>query len=253
MHSWRELVSKAHGSNVHMQVVCEHHTSLPQQSKAYDYFVWAAACAQVEMDVLTGAHVVQQVDIVFDAGLSTSPIIDMGQLEGAFIMGLGQLCSHAGLMKRHFFFVCSCLLCVSILFARVSASGHFTCEETIQDPVDGGPLSRGSWNYLIPSSRDIPVRFHVSMLPGVPNAKGVLQTKATGEPALMLAASVFLALRECVQAAASDCVVKGSTTAGNTGPGVDFVTIDAPASAPRLAHASRQAAQRILAGQAPAS
>lgn len=53
----------------------------------FDYFVWAAACVEVRVDVLTGETHVLRVDIVYDAGQSLNPIVDIGQIEGAFVQG----------------------------------------------------------------------------------------------------------------------------------------------------------------------
>ena len=55
----------------------------------FKYFVYAAAAAEVEVDGFTGASVTRRVDIVFDVGDSLSPMIDLGQIEGAFVQGAG--------------------------------------------------------------------------------------------------------------------------------------------------------------------
>jgi len=78
--SWGELIARADEQQVHLQVLQEHYTADP--TPAFQYFVYAAACAQVELDMLTGAHEVRSVDIVYDCGHSLNPIVDMGQLYG---------------------------------------------------------------------------------------------------------------------------------------------------------------------------
>jgi len=53
------------------------------------YPVYGVTIAEVEIDVLTGQHVIRRVDLMIDAGRSLNPMIDIGQIEGAFVMGIG--------------------------------------------------------------------------------------------------------------------------------------------------------------------
>lgn len=53
------------------------------------YPIWGIAVSEVEVDMLTGAHIIRRVDLVEDTGISLSPKIDVGQVEGAFVMGAG--------------------------------------------------------------------------------------------------------------------------------------------------------------------
>lgn len=135
----------------------------------FNYFVYGAACSEVEIDVLTGDHQVRRVDIVMDLGSSINPAIDIGQIEGGFIQGYGL----------------------------------FTLEEMIYSPT-GQILSKGPGMYKLPGFADIPGEFNVALLTGAPNPRAVYSSKAVGEPPLFLASSVFFALKEAIAAARKD-------------------------------------------------
>lgn len=111
-------------------------------------------------------------DIVYDCGTQLNPCVDIGQIEGSFVMGLG-------------FF--------------------FTEEVVIND--EGRMVNNGTWDYKPPSSKDIPIQFNVSLL-GSGNANSadhnVLGSKATGEPPYQLSASAFFAMKDCIYAARAD-------------------------------------------------
>ena len=106
-------------------------------------------------------------DILHDVGSSINPAIDIGQIEGGFIQGLGWL----------------------------------TTEELVWNK-DGRLLSDGPATYKIPAIGDAPGEFNVHLLEDVPNpAPTVMRSKAVGEPPFMLALSVWCALRDAVGAA----------------------------------------------------
>lgn len=133
--------------------------------RAFNYFSYGAACAEVEVDVLTGDHVVRHVDIVMDVGASLNPAIDIGQVEGAFVQG----------------------------------QGLFTMEEMMYGQK-GNTLTVGPSNYKIPGFKDIPTEMSVSLLRNAPNKKAVHSSKAVGEPPLFLGAAVFFAIKDAVTA-----------------------------------------------------
>ncbi|CAL8466442.1 g5978 [Coccomyxa elongata] len=163
-------------------------TTGPALGSPFYYFNFAAACSEVELDLLTGEFNAVRTDIVYDAGHSINPAIDIGQVEGGFVMGLG---------------------CV-------------TTEELVFDEA-GRLTNLGTWEYKPPCNRTIPHRLFVTLYPGVDKADGhakplprinhlreglqeidpygIQSSKTAGEPPLVLAASVFLALRRCVRAA----------------------------------------------------
>ncbi|XP_068084723.1 uncharacterized protein [Anabrus simplex] len=163
--TWKELVGKGYEDGIDL---CASYMS--QASDAKPYAVEGAAVAEVEVDVLTGQIIVQRVDILENAGKSLSPELDIGQVEGAFIMGLG------------------CL----------------TSEEIIHDPETGRLLTNRTWNYKVPGVKDIPVEFNVELQGNNPNPAGVLRSKTTGEPALCLSCSVFFAIKNALLSARKD-------------------------------------------------
>lgn len=81
---WQEIVEACHQNNVDLTA---RHTFFPNDSRPY--YVYGCACAEIEWDALTGNLQIQRVDLIEDTGRSLSPLIDVGQVEGSFIMGLG--------------------------------------------------------------------------------------------------------------------------------------------------------------------
>ncbi len=134
------------------------------KGRPFYYFTYGAAVAEVVIDTLTGESRCLRADIVQDCGKPINPTLDLGQVEGAFVQGMGWL----------------------------------TCEELWWD--DAGRLKTvGPSTYKIPGSRDVPPEFNVEILEDKPNReKTVFRSKAIGEPPLMLAVSVWLALRDAV-------------------------------------------------------
>ena len=135
----------------------------------YFYFTTGVSMSTVELDVLTGDHVILSSDILMDIGNSINYPIDVGQIEGAFVQGLGW--------------------CIN--------------EEVLVLTGNGGLFTRGPGNYKIPSFRDIPVEFNVKILRDkeYSHLKTVQSSKGIGEPPLFLCSSVFFALRDAVLSA----------------------------------------------------
>ena len=107
------------------------------------YNIWGLSLTEVELDVLTGEMRVVRTDLVEDAGLSTSPAVDIGQVEGAFVMGLGL----------------------------------WTSEEVRYDTETGELLTCNSWEYKPPAAKDIPQDFRVTLLRNARNPVGALSSK----------------------------------------------------------------------------
>lgn len=136
------------------------------QGALFNYFCFGASVSEVEIDCLTGDHQVRATEIVMDVGESLNPAIDVGQVEGAFMQGYGL----------------------------------YVMEELVYSP--GGVLyTRGPGTYKIPGFADIPAEFNVSLLRGAPNPRAVYSSKAVGEPPLLLASSVYFAIRDAIHAA----------------------------------------------------
>uniref|UniRef100_W5NFP8 Xanthine dehydrogenase/oxidase n=1 Tax=Lepisosteus oculatus TaxID=7918 RepID=W5NFP8_LEPOC len=139
------------------------------EGKPFHYFSYGVACSEVEIDCLTGDHKNLRTYIVMDVGLSLNPAIDIGQVEGAFMQGVGL----------------------------------FTMEELRYSP-EGLLYTRGPGTYKIPGFGDIPTELSVSLLRDTPNAKAIFSSKAVGEPPLFLAASVFYAIKDAIAAARAE-------------------------------------------------
>lgn len=80
--TWPELIDKAFDKNVDLAA-----TYMYKPTDLKDYNIWAAACCEVDVDLLTGTIQLKRVDIMEDVGESLSPGVDVGQIEGAFVMG----------------------------------------------------------------------------------------------------------------------------------------------------------------------
>ncbi len=141
-----------------------HWDSATLKGRPFFYFTYGAAIAEVAIDTLTGETRCLRADILQDCGKPLNPTIDLGQVEGAFVQGMGWL----------------------------------TCEELWWD--DEGRLATiGPSTYKIPGSRDVPPVFNVAVLDDKPNhEETIFRSKAVGEPPLMLGISVWLAIRDAI-------------------------------------------------------
>ena len=141
-----------------------HWDSASNTGRPFYYFVYGAAAAEVAIDTLTGESRVLRAELIQDCGRSLNPAIDLGQIEGAFVQGMGWL----------------------------------TSEELWWDG-EGRLRTCGPSTYKIPGSRDVPPIFNVRLLKDAPNrAATIFRSKAIGEPPLMLAISVWLAIRDAI-------------------------------------------------------
>ena len=131
--------------------------------RPFFYFAYGAACSEVAIDTLTGEHKLLRVDILHDVGKSLNPAIDIGQIEGGFVQGLGWL----------------------------------TTEELVW-ASDGKLLTRGASTYKIPTAADIPEHFNIKLWHEANREDTIGGSKAVGEPPFMLAMSVYEALRDAV-------------------------------------------------------
>jgi xanthine dehydrogenase large subunit len=141
-----------------------HWDSETMTGSPFYYFTFGASVSEVVIDTLTGESRVLTTDILQDVGSSLNPSIDLGQIEGAFVQGMGWV----------------------------------TSEELVWDS-SGRLMTYGPSTYKIPGSRDVPPHFKVHILEDIPNpVPTIYRSKAVGEPPVMLALSVWLALRDAV-------------------------------------------------------
>ena len=134
------------------------------KGRPYFYYTWGAAVSESVIDISTGENRILKAHIIEDCGKSLNEAIDIGQIEGGFVQGLGWL----------------------------------TCEELYFNN-SGKLLTIGPSTYKIPGSRDVPSEFHVKLLENTFNEeKTIFRSKAVGEPPLLLAISHFLALKNAL-------------------------------------------------------
>ncbi|XP_013100957.2 uncharacterized protein LOC106082773 [Stomoxys calcitrans] len=167
--TWKQVV----------QVAWEKSTNLiaSEQYKFGDiqeYSIHSLALTEVEVDILTGNHLIKRVDILQDVGESLSPNIDIGQIEGAFVMGLG----------------------------------YWLTEQVIYDRQTGQLLTNNTWTYKPPGAKDIPIDFRIEMLRGSGSKTGFMSSKSCAEPPMCLAVSVIFALQHAIQSARHDAALK---------------------------------------------
>jgi len=144
------------------------------KGRPFTYFVFGAACSEVEIDTLTGDHTVIRSDIVMDIGKSLNPAIDIGQIEGAFVQGYGWC----------------------------------TMEELVNFP-NGSYYTLGPSTYKIPGIIDIPADFRVYLLRDVENPLAVHSSKGIGEPPLILGTSIYFALADAIASARTEEGIQG--------------------------------------------
>ena len=143
-------------------------TAPPDSGESKDsYQTWGACVFEVELDLLTGMHNSLRADILMDLGVSMNPLLDVGQIEGAFLMGVGL----------------------------------HTLEEVVYNSSDGTLFTKDTWEYKIPGAHNIPIDWRVALLPNAPNPRGILRSRAVGEPPLLMGGAALFAIRAAIQAA----------------------------------------------------
>jgi xanthine dehydrogenase/oxidase len=201
---WGEIVFKAWFSRVnlsaaelykspHYQGPSDRHPS----GKPYLYFVYSAAVTEVEIDVLTGEFTILRADLLYDAGKSPNPAIDIGQVEGGYIQGVG--------------------------FA--------TTEELVYDEK-GALVTDNIWSYKPPCSKTIPLDFRVKLHP-VDEARNALEaqaekhavksSKSAGEPGMTLGITAYFAIKRAIMDARRELTGRE-----------DWLSIDLPATCQRI-------------------
>lgn len=141
-----------------------HYDRATGKGRPFFYYSTGAAVSEVLIDTLTGEYKLLRTDILQDVGHSLNPAIDIGQIEGAFIQGMGWL----------------------------------TTEELVWNE-QGRLLSNNPATYKIPAISDAPADFRVNLVPDDPNREQTIyNSKAVGEPPFMLGISVWSALKDAI-------------------------------------------------------
>ena len=141
------------------------------QGRPFYYYAYGAAVSEVLLDTLTGEWKLTRADLLHDAGNSINPAIDIGQVEGAFIQGMGWL----------------------------------TTEELVWD-ASGMLMTHAPSTYKIPAVNDCPADMRVTLYQNANHEQAVMRSKAVGEPPLLLAFSVFFAIRDAIASVADYAV-----------------------------------------------
>ncbi|KAJ2951525.1 hypothetical protein O0L34_g13677 [Tuta absoluta] len=157
--TWEELVKKAFDMSINLQSQGFIDSSVKQTED-----ILGIALVEVEVDILTGEYEILRVDLLQDVGRSVSPQIDIGQVEGSFVMGLG----------------------------------YWTVEDLVYDKKTGELLSDRTWYYHVPQARDIPQDFRIYFKKNSYSTDQFFGAKATGEPPICLAVGITFALREAI-------------------------------------------------------
>ncbi|XP_018402593.1 PREDICTED: xanthine dehydrogenase-like [Cyphomyrmex costatus] len=160
---WEDIVFKAYQEGINL---CERYVLVSglTEDTLKPYPIYGVTIAEVEIDVLTGQHVVRRVDLMIDAGESLNPEIDVGQVEGAFVMGMG----------------------------------YWISEDLVYDTETGLLINNRSWNYMPPGAMDIPEDFRVYL------RKSSTGSKTIDEPPLCMSYVIPIAIRKALNSARRD-------------------------------------------------
>jgi xanthine dehydrogenase/oxidase len=201
---WQEIVFRAWFNRVNLSAAelykSPHYKGPSERNPSgspYYYYVYSAAVTEVEIDVLTGEFTILRADILYDAGKSPNPAIDVGQLEGGYIQGVG----------------------------------FCTTEEVVFDEK-GNLITDNIWSYKPPCTKTIPLDFRLRFYPVDPErnaleARAELQavksSKTTGEPSMTLGITAYFAIKRAIMDARRELTGKD-----------DWLTIDLPATCQRI-------------------
>ena len=182
---WPQLIALAWLKRVSLisaELFAAPHHEQPVQNfprgKFFAYFAYGFSVSEVEIDVLTGEHTVLRADLLYDAGRSPNPAIDIGQVEGGYVQGLG----------------------------------FITTEEIVYDAT-GRLVTDNIWSYKPPCTKSIPLDLRVTLAEHDPASLAaqeeagllaVAASKSAAEPTLSLAVSAYFALKQAVRAARAE-------------------------------------------------
>ena len=217
---WTHIISQAYQNRIDLSAQALYRQPGLANAKDLQFygFTYSAACAEVEIDVLTGESTLLRADVLYDAGKSLNPALDIGQIEGAFMMGVGNV------------------LTEELVFQP-------------DGPHAGALNTLNTWSYKPPASTTIPLDYRVDLFPRdsapevPPNPNLLMSAKGVGEPPLVLAACAFFAVKHAILAARMDrghdewfqlespatvqrvqaaCLVKQNTQLATWGSGLNF-------------------------------
>lgn len=162
--SWEEILYECNARDIHLTALY-----LQTGEEMDTQRIHGVASAEVEVDLLTGNFIYRRADILEDVGQSFSPLMDIGQVEGGFVM----------------------------------ASGMWLTEQLVYSP-EGGLLTTRTWNYAPAGPNDIPEDFRITFLKDSNNVESPLNAKVVGEPPCCMAVVVVFALRHALMSARKD-------------------------------------------------
>jgi xanthine dehydrogenase large subunit len=172
---WEDVVGAAYANRIQLwsdgfyRTPKIHYDKTTLTGRPFYYFAYGAACSEVAIDTLTGEYRVLAVDILHDVGHSINPALDIGQIEGGFVQGMGWL----------------------------------TTEQLVWN-AKGQLSTHAPSTYKIPTTGDVPRHLRVDLWPEANREDNVHGSKAVGEPPFMLAISVYEALRDAIDQAGGD-------------------------------------------------
>ena len=168
--SLAELANAAYNERISLSSAAHYRTPIiswnrdKAEGRPFYYFAYGASCSEVTIDTMTGEMRVDRVDVLHDVGKSLNPAIDIGQIEGGFVQGMGWL----------------------------------TTEELVWDK-QGRLRTHAPSTYKIPTASDVPEHFVVKLFQSDgAREKTIYRSKAVGEPPLMLPISVWCAIANAV-------------------------------------------------------
>jgi len=175
--SFTELVKLAYESRVQLwsdgfyKTPGLHWDGVKMQGRPFYYFSYGAAVSEVVVDTLSGEWKLLRADLLHDAGNSINPAIDIGQIEGGYIQGMGWL----------------------------------TSEELCWDS-NGRLTTHAPSTYKIPTISDCPSEFNTELFQNHNAEPTIMRSKATGEPPLLLPFSVFFAIRDAIASIGNNAI-----------------------------------------------
>ena len=136
------------------------------QGHPFYYYAWGGAVCEAIVDTLTGESRITRADLLHDVGTSLNPALDIGQVEGGFIQGMGWL----------------------------------TMEELVWHPVTGLLTTHAPSTYKIPTANDCPPEFRTELFGVANTSETIHRSKAVGEPPLLLGFAALLAIKDACAA-----------------------------------------------------